>query len=135
MLFGIPSGGNYGDTNTCQPYFLPECKHHGAKGPDEMPECGEPQKAPDCVNECFGDYPVPLREDVSIGGLAYILLGEEEEIMGEIQELGPVAATFSLYEDFYTYSEGIYQHVTGEYVGGATVKLIGWGIENVKNII
>jgi len=35
-----------------------------------------------------------------------------------------------VYEDFETYSSGIYQHKTGRNLGGHAVKMIGWGEEN-----
>ena len=54
--------------------------------------------------------------------------------MKEIYENGSVEASFSVYEDFIQYKSGIYQHVTGDFLGGTTVKIIGWGVDdqNVK---
>lgn len=40
---------------------------------------------------------------------------------------GPMMVGFTVYEDFMTYSSGVYQHVTGGVAGGHAVKLIGWG--------
>lgn len=31
---------------------------------------------------------------------------------------GPVEAAFSVYEDFLTYKSGVYQHTTGDFLGG-----------------
>ena len=50
--------------------------------------------------------------------------------MQEIYERGSVSAAFSVYEDFGNYKSGIYQHVTGGYLGGHAIKIIGWGVEN-----
>jgi cathepsin B len=33
-----------------------------------------------------------------------------------------------VYEDFADYSSGVYQHVTGSYLGGHAIKIIGWGV-------
>ncbi len=51
-------------------------------------------------------------------------------MMNEIYENGSITAAFSVYEDFADYKAGIYQHVTGDYMGGHAVKIIGWGSEN-----
>ena len=40
---------------------------------------------------------------------------------------GPVMAEFAVYVDFFSYGKGIYKHVTGDFVGGHAVKVIGWG--------
>jgi cathepsin B len=40
---------------------------------------------------------------------------------------GPIEAGFDVYEDFYNYSSGVYQHKTGANVGGHAIKIIGWG--------
>ena len=39
---------------------------------------------------------------------------------------GPCAASFDVYDDFYSYSSGVYHHVTGAYVGGHCVEVIGY---------
>lgn len=43
---------------------------------------------------------------------------------------GSVSAAFTVYEDFLTYSGGVYEHVTGSSLGGHAIKIIGWGNEN-----
>lgn len=40
---------------------------------------------------------------------------------------GPVEASFTVYNDFLTYKEGVYHHVSGSSLGGHSVKIIGWG--------
>lgn len=40
---------------------------------------------------------------------------------------------FNVYSDFYSYSSGIYTHVSGSFVGGHAVKIIGWGNLNGVN--
>jgi len=51
-------------------------------------------------------------------------------IKNEIFAHGPMDAGFDVYQDFFSYSKGIYQHVTGGYAGGHAIKIIGWGIED-----
>jgi C1A family cysteine protease len=39
---------------------------------------------------------------------------------------GPLAACFVVYQDFFSYSGGVYKHVTGDVAGGHCVSLIGY---------
>lgn len=52
-----------------------------------------------------------------------------EQIKSELYNYGPVEAAFEVYEDFFSYSSGVYQHVTGKLEGGHAIKVIGWGKE------
>ena len=42
-------------------------------------------------------------------------------------------AEFAVYEDFFNYESGIYEYVSGDFVGGHSVKVIGWGQLNGVN--
>jgi cathepsin B len=123
---GVPSGGLYGDTNSCVPYFFPPCDDHPHK-------CTDYHDTPECQTQCQDGYPKTIDEDRTYGSDDYSVSGEDD-IMQEIYENGSVAAAFDVYEDFEDYSSGIYQHVTGDYLGGHAVKIIGWGVDdqNVK---
>ena len=120
---GIPTGDLYGDKNTCLPYFLPPCDHHvhGSHG-----DCPETVDTPKCVETCQSGYPILFEDDKSYGSDAYSVSGEKN-IMKEIYENGSVEGSFNVYNDFVTYKEGVYQHVTGSYLGGHAIKIIGWG--------
>jgi C1A family cysteine protease len=39
---------------------------------------------------------------------------------------GPLAACFSVYDDFYNYRSGVYRHVTGDLLGGHCVCVVGY---------
>jgi len=117
--YGIPSGGLYGDTTTCVPYFFPPCNDH-------MHECTDYQSTPECETKCQEGYPKSLEEDKTYGKSSYSVRGEEN-IKKEIYENGSVVGTLTVYEDFADYSSGIYQHVTGSYLGLHAIKIIGWG--------
>lgn len=43
---------------------------------------------------------------------------------------GPIETAFTVYEDFFSYTSGIYTHVTGGVAGGHAVKIVGWGNQN-----
>jgi cathepsin B len=54
----------------------------------------------------------------------------ENSIMNEIYTNGPVEVAFTVYQDFMSYSSGVYHHVSGGVLGGHAVKNIGWGVSN-----
>jgi cathepsin B len=126
MTTGIPTGGMYNDTSTCQPYFLPNCDHHceGKYGP-----CPETTTEPECSEECIKEYGKELEGDKSYGKNSYSLYGEQD-IMDDIYNKGSVEGAFDVYEDFMTYKSGIYKHVEGSFLGGHAIKIIGWGVED-----
>jgi len=117
---GIPTGGLYGDTTTCKPYFLPPCNDH-------MHECHDYVDTPSCTKKCQDGYDKTVDEDKTYGASSYSVRGEAN-IMKEIYENGSVEGSFSVYEDFADYASGVYQHVTGSYLGGHAIKIIGWGV-------
>ena len=84
-----------------------ECMHYQAS--DTVPceaGCGEtPQK---------------------IGPSTYIN-SNVETIKRAIKNYGAVKASFTVYEDFYFYSGGVYEHVLGDHMGGHAIVLAGWG--------
>ena len=123
---GIPTGGLYGDKTTCQPYFLAPCDHHidGSHG-----ACPDSVNTPKCVKNCDDGNKATYSTDLMYGSSAYSVSGEKN-IMQELYESGPVEASFTVYEDFVTYSSGVYKHVTGSALGGHAIKMIGWGVEN-----
>eukprot|EP01136_Pigoraptor_vietnamica_P010919 Opistho-1_new@3462 len=48
----------------------------------------------------------------------------------ELMTNGPIEVGFSVYEDFFSYTSGVYKHTSGGLAGGHAVKLIGWGTDN-----
>ena len=124
---GIPTGGDYGDKETCMPYFLPKCNHH--MNDTGLPDCPKDVETPKCNKTCQERYDKTYDEDRYFGSEYYTVKGEEQ-IKTEIYERGSIEASFLVYEDFINYSEGVYQHVEGEALGGHAIKIIRWGIEN-----
>ncbi|VDP90307.1 unnamed protein product [Echinostoma caproni] len=60
---------------------------------------------------------------------SYNVMSDAKQIMYEIMNNGPVEAAFAVYEDFMVYQKGIYSHVTGAWLGGHAVRILGWGKE------
>ncbi|MBO9667414.1 MAG: hypothetical protein J7501_11460 [Bdellovibrio sp.] len=50
------------------------------------------------------------------------------DVMGVKQALlrGPVVTTLSVYADFMAYAGGVYKHVSGEYLGGHAISIVGY---------
>jgi cathepsin B len=51
-------------------------------------------------------------------------------IQTEIMTHGPIEVAFDVYQDFFSYTSGVYVHKTGSLAGGHAVKMIGWGVLN-----
>jgi len=121
---GLVDGGDYGTQSACYAYPFAPCAHHTS--PDGTPStpCTEDSTPPaktTCNNgagwsasKWFGQAGQQLPSDV-------------QSIMREIYYHGPVQVGFNVYQDFLSYSKGVYQHTTGSFLGGHAVKLVGWG--------
>ena len=42
---------------------------------------------------------------------------------------GPIQTSFAVFEDFLAYSKGVYKHIIGKFLGGHSIKVVGWGVE------
>lgn len=105
-------------TEECDPYFdSTGCSHPG---------CEPAYPTPKCVRKC-ADGNQLWRASKHYGQNAYKIHAHPDDIMAELYKNGPVEVSFSVYEDFAHYKSGVYKHVTGDYLGGHAVKLIGWG--------
>jgi len=52
------------------------------------------------------------------------------QIKSELYNHGPLEGAFTVYEDFFSYSSGVYHHVSGGVAGGHAIKVLGYGTEN-----
>ncbi|CAH8857975.1 unnamed protein product [Trichobilharzia szidati] len=129
LSYGIVTGGVYSSTNSCLPYPFPNCEH--VQTESKYPEC-EPgtSETPKCTKKCQPNYEVEYFDDKQYGNAYYFVDDDETNIMKEIFVNGSVEAAFAVYLDFYYYKSGIYKHMTGEYLGVAPTRIIGWGEEN-----
>ena len=69
----------------------------------------------------------PLNDTAFRAKHARQVLGGPLAMQHEIQTQGPIAATFTVFEDFMTYSHGIYAYTSGKRLGLHAVKVVGWG--------
>ncbi|KAK6488869.1 cathepsin B-like [Huso huso] len=124
---GLVSGGLYDSHLGCRPYSIPPCEHH-VNG--SRPPCtGEEGDTPKCVRQCEEGYSPSYKQDKHYGVKSYGVPPLEKQIMTELYKNGPVEGAFTVYEDFLMYKTGVYQHVSGEAVGGHAIKILGWGVE------
>ena len=52
------------------------------------------------------------------------------DIQKELAANGPMEGAFTVYEDFFNYKSGVYQHLSGDVAGGHAIKVLGYGVEN-----
>jgi len=105
-LIGLPS-------DECYPY----CSSNGTTGI--------------CRSSCTNNLPwVKYYSDMWTIEYHLFVSGIQESIFSN----GPVAACFSVYEDFFSYTSGVYVHQSGDYVAGHCVLLIGWGHDNTSGL-
>lgn len=125
---GVVEGGLYGDTTRCEPYPFPTCAHHVDSS--EYPSCDKFSEfdTPKCDKSCeYGS--VPYSKDKYFAKSSYSL-NSVEDMQRDLMRYGTISVALQVYEDFETYSSGVYQHTTGKYLGGHAVVAIGWGVEN-----
>lgn len=91
-------------TNNCMPY---------TSGNLAVPSC--PSSFPNCQT-----YRVRASTTRTVNTIA--------AIQDAIYNGGPVSAAFTVYNDFYSYTSGVYRHVAGGVVGGHAIELVGWGV-------
>lgn len=131
---GVSTGGdfeNVDDASSCKPYSLHSCAHH-SDPTEDLPPCEDlpSYPTPKCTSECSdsgykGDY----KSDKLKAKSSYAVKGVDA-MQQELMEKGTLSVALSVYEDFEAYTGGVYQHVTGKYLGGHAVKMIGWGVED-----
>jgi cathepsin B len=99
---GIVTGGDYDSSEGCWPYpFEPtEPKlFHTNRNRHRLPNDEDPP-TPECVNECPNKgYKIKFEDDKH-KGQEYHTFKTVEDIQKEILENGPVAASFTVYDDF-----------------------------------
>eukprot|EP00762_Andalucia_godoyi_P008581 ANDGO_04607.mRNA.1 Cathepsin B-like cysteine proteinase len=109
---------NGSPSEPCYPSEMGTCQHPGCSE--------EPTPACNTAKTCKDSSPYTLYYAASSYGIS----SNVAKIQTEIQTHGPVTVAFSVYEDFAHYKSGIYQHKSGQFLGGHAVEMIGWGVEN-----
>jgi cathepsin B len=104
-------------TTDCYPYDMGSCHHPG---------CSE-WTTPSCNSTCQNG--ASFTKFKHYAKSAYTISSDISDIQTEIITNGPVEVTFAVYEDFATYTSGVYIHTNGSLLGYHAVKNIGWGVD------
>lgn len=83
-----------------------------------------------CTFKCLNSTKDYLQSKYYCKSGSLRILTQAFEIQHELYNKGPLMVGLTVYEDFTSYKEGVYRHVTGEMVGGHAIRMIGWGHED-----
>ncbi|XP_050438006.1 cathepsin B-like [Adelges cooleyi] len=115
---GLVTGGDYDSKKGCLPYYVPPYDD------DVVMERNHR-----CVKKCYGNTTIDYKEDHRYTSDAYYI--KPDSIQEDILVYGPVETSFDIYDDFFNYKSGVYiKSENASCLGGHSVKLIGWGVEN-----
>eukprot|EP00162_Nutomonas_longa_P005313 comp15993_c0_seq1/m.25058 comp15993_c0_seq1/g.25058 ORF comp15993_c0_seq1/g.25058 comp15993_c0_seq1/m.25058 type:complete len:312 (-) comp15993_c0_seq1:53-988(-) len=106
-------------------------KNQGTMTLDCVPYLSGTGNVPQCPTTCQNGQPIKwykAKSAYSVSG--FWSFGRVARIQHEIMTNGPVETGFEVYQDFINYSSGVYQHTSGNLLGGHAVKIVGWGTEN-----
>jgi cathepsin B len=78
---------------------------------------------PPCPSKCTNGSAIVRTKAKSVYPVRYAIM------QTELQTNGPYEVAFDVYEDFMDYVSGVYQHLSGDLLGGHAVKVIGWGTD------
>lgn len=53
-------------------------------------------------------------------------IGSKSGMKQWLSEKGPLVACYTVYDDFFSYSSGVYEHVTGDAAGGHCIAVVGY---------
>ncbi|CAH1102450.1 unnamed protein product [Psylliodes chrysocephalus] len=124
---GIVTGGRYNSSLGCKPYPFQPCDNW-LEG--KYVQCSTlSYDTPDCTRSCSSSG-LNYRSELTYGKSMAEKFATVEDVQREILQNGPVTASFVLYEDFVNYKSGVYHYVDGDEIGGHSVRIIGWGVEN-----
>jgi len=130
MTGGVCTGGLYEGTG-CKPYSIAPCEHHTT---GDRPDCADlpNSKTPSCTNDCVDSYDGPAYMNDKVSTSNSYSVGNSrnlDQIQTELMTNGPLEVSFTVYEDFMSYTSGVYYHTTGKSLGGHAIKLMGWGTD------
>ncbi len=113
---------------TCQGWYihgaLEFIKQNGIPFEDCMPYT-ESDQVP-CDSVC-ADWE---SNKITIPGWGFVTLEEADvQKIKNAVYMHPLSVSYVVYEDFYSYTRGVYEHVWGDVVGGHAVLIVGWDDE------
>ncbi|XP_025407532.1 cathepsin B-like cysteine proteinase 4 [Sipha flava] len=127
IKYGLVTGGDYQSGEGCQPYGVAPCPidEYGNNVFNSQPM----ERNHNCTKTCYGNQNLNFQEDHKFIRDAYYLT--YGAIQKDVFAYGPIEASFEVYDDFLSYKTGVYiKSEFASYLGGHSVKLIGWGEED-----
>jgi len=103
---------------TCFPYLAVDAngRDYGDCNPGDNPS-HNPVRCSDMCEEW---------KDLTIKPGHYSSLMDQQSIKNAIYNYGPIVAAFSVYDDFYSYTGGIYEQNSNIYSGGHVIAIVGY---------
>jgi C1A family cysteine protease len=65
-------------------------------------------------------------EDDKWNIISYNYEGSQSGYKGDISNYGPMSAVFRVYGDLFSYTGGVYQHTSGNFMGYHAIVIVGW---------
>lgn len=130
---GVVTGGDntaVGTGASCYPFQLKECGHHEASPLIPCPQVCSPGECatPKCESTCTEkSYTKSFQKDKHFAKGGAFHISSIAQAQTEIMTHGPISAAFTVYNDFLTYTSGVYSHKSGAQLGGHAIKIYGWG--------
>lgn len=127
---GVLAGKKSGDgaiLDSCYPYQITPCpcNHHSANS--SLPQCPPESENKDPTCDLMKKFSC---QDQGIFFAESANLIPTDNMEEEIVTNGPITAAFTVYDDFLTYSHGIYQKSpNATSLGGHAIKIVGYGVE------
>jgi cathepsin B len=75
-----------------------------------------------------------MKTDTHKAKTYYQIGGTAAQIQQEIYTNGPVECAFTVYNNFMSYTGGVYNETAGDELGGHAVKIIGWGHDQASGL-
>lgn len=127
---GLVTGANY-SKGGCKPYPFPTTQQASNQG---VSSYSYPTNCPKtCSNGAYGTAYANDKAGASDLKIMQGAKGWQQTMMEALYYNGTINAVMTVYEDFYSYSSGVYTHTTGSQIGLHTIRLIGWGTVNCTN--
>jgi len=87
---------------------------------------------PSCPNKCDNSVDQWKKYKVQSGTTKHF--GSVESAQNDIMAHGPIQGGFQVFQDFFSYTSGVYQHKSGGLAGGHAILVTGWGVDSQSKL-
>lgn len=127
-IFGGSKEGDGAIQESCYPYQIKPCpcNHHNPNS--TLPKCTPEGQGTTPTCSLMSKFACENKGVFKATSIALIPAALMEQ---EIHTNGPITVAYEVYDDFLTYTSGIYQRSnSAKALGGHSVKIVGYGVEN-----